>query len=449
MRNEFKFVLITLPLIALGAGYLAYTVQTKAPPAQIAIEERRSAVRVVTATEGSLTPILQGYGLVTPAKSFEAIAQVGGAVAWVNPALQRGSLLPAGAVLLRIEDADYALAVAQAEANIRAAEARLVEIAVSERNQRAALAIETEVLALKAADLERAEKLHAAGTLPQAGLDAARSAHLAQRQKLQSIESALALFPSQRVVQEEQVSVSRVARATAELNLARTEIILPFEARVASVSVEIGRFLKAGEVAAVLDGTATAEVEAQMPVARLRDVLRLSAPAAGAYAADPSTMSLVLQELELSAQVRLDLGDGTLDWPARVARVSETIDIKTGTLGVIVEVDQPYGQAQPGIRPPLTKGMFVTVEIAGKPVGGIIVPRTALEDDTLRLVGSDGRLQDVVVSPLLVQDEVALIGNGLAPGTRIVVSDIPTLLPGAMLEPVEDTALAARIEALR
>ncbi|OIP86146.1 MAG: hypothetical protein AUK37_03400 [Rhodobacterales bacterium CG2_30_65_12] len=450
MRNGWKLLLITLPVIALGGGYLAYTIKTAPPPAQVDAAERATPARVITAREGALTPVLTGYGLVTPARSFEAIAQVGGAVAWVNPGLQRGAILPAGAVLLRIAEEDYALAVAQAEANIRAAEAKLAELVVSEDNQRAALEIEAATLALKAADLDRAEKLAAAGTLPQTGLDAARTAHLAQRQKVQSIDSALALLPTQRAVQQEQIAVSRAALATAELNLGRTEITLPFAARVASVAVEPGRYLRAGEVAAVLDETAIAEVEAQVPVARLRDMLRLSAPDVGAYAADPTTMTEVLHGLDLAAEVRLDLGDGAaLSWPGRVARVSDTIDIKTGTLGVIVEVAGAYAGAEPGTRPPLTKGMFVEVAISGRPVAGIVVPRAALSGEALRLAGAEDRLETVAVEPILVQDGFAVIGAGLAAGDRVVVSDIPVALPGVLLAPVEDAALAAVLEAVR
>ncbi|HHS94899.1 MAG TPA: efflux RND transporter periplasmic adaptor subunit [Rhodobacterales bacterium] len=448
MRNGFKLALITLPIIALGAGYLAYTVKTKAPPARIEAHERALPVRVITARRGTPAPRVRGYGLVAPAETFEAIAQVGGTVAWINPDLKRGAILPKGAVLLRIAPEDFSLAVAQAEANIRAAQARLDELAVSEENQRAALEIENAALALKQADLTRAEKLNAAGTLPQAGLDAARAALLGQRQKVQSLDGALALLPTQRAVQEENIAVAKAALATAQLNLARTEITLPFTARAASVAVEVGRFLRQGEVAATFDGTEVAEVEAQVPVAQLRALLSLAAPDAAAYAADPTAMTAVLQGLDLGATLRLDLGDDALTWPAHVARVSDKIDPKTGTLGVIVEVEGAYAGATPGTRPPLTKGMFVEVAITAPPVAGLVVPRAALNGGKLRIVtAGDNRLAEVDAQVLFVKDEIAVIGGGLSEGDRVVVSDLVTATPGMLLAPVEDTALAAQLEA--
>ena len=449
MRSGFKLVVMTLPLAAIGAGFLAYTIKTKAPPAQIEQVERATAMRVIAAAEGAVAPVVIGHGLVAPSRTFEAIAQVGGAVSWTDPNLVKGAVLPADAVLVRISDEDYRLAVAQAEANIRAAEAKLEELAVSAANQEIALEIETEVLDLKAADLARVETLHSGGTVAQSALDASRAAHLAQRQKVQSIRSTLALIPTQLSVQQEQIAVSQAALATAQLNLERTELVLPFAARVASSSVETGRVVRSGEVVAVLDGIETAEVEAQVPVAELRRLLRLSAPDAAAYAADPAAMTQVLRGLELVADVRLDLGGEVLNWPAFVDRVSDTIDPKTGTLGVIVTVESAYSGATPGDRPPLTKGMFVEVAISGQPVSGVVVPRHALRGDVVLVADGEDRLAERHVTPALVQDEVAVIAEGLVPGARVVVSDPAVTLPGMLLLPIEDEMLSAELEALK
>ncbi len=449
MRNGLKLLLLTLPLAALGAGFLVYTVKTKAPPAQIDAAEVATPVRVIATAETALRPVVTGFGLVAPAETFEAIAQVGGTVAWVNPDLSRGAILPAGADLLRIAPDDYDLALAQAEANIRAAQAKLAELAVSADNQRAALEIERDVLALRTDELARAEALLEGGSRSQAAVDTARAAWLAQRQKVQSIESTLALIPSQTAGLEESAASARTAGETARLNLARTSLTLPIAARVAQVSVEEGRFLRAGETAAVLDGIAEAEVEAQVPVSELRRLLRLAAPDAAAFAVDPAAMTAVLRGLDLGAEVRLDLGDDVLSWPGRVDRVSDTIDPKTGTLGVIVVVEAAYASAVHGAQPPLTKGMFVAVEIAGRPVTGLAVPRSALRDGAVFVAGDGDRLERREVSAALVQDDIALVSGGLSAGDKVVVSDLVVPVVGMALAPVADGALEARLGAGR
>lgn len=447
MRNSLKLLFLTLPIAAAGVGFLVFTMNAKAPPAMVEAKEIATPVRTITAAATSVRPLITGFGLVAPGRTFDAIGQVAGTVAWVNPELARGAILPAGADLVRIAPEDYEIALVQAKANVAAAEAKIAELSVSEDNQHAALEIERDVLTLRADELARTEALLEGGSRAQAAVDTARAAWLAQRQKVQSIESTLALIPAQRAGLEESAAAARAAGDAARLNLTRTKLTLPFEARVAQVSVEQGQFLRAGEVAAVLDGTDRAEIEAQVPVAELRRLLKLAAPDAAAFAADPTTMTKVLQGLALSAEVRLDLGADPLRWSGRVDRVSDTIDPRTGTLGVIVVVDAVYETAIPASQPPLTKGMFVEVAITGQPVSGFVVPRSALRDGMLFVAGKDDRLERRPVSPVLIQDDIALISEGLADGDKVVVSDLLVPIEGMALAPLNDAALTAVLEA--
>ena len=441
MKNLLRLVFLTVPLAAIGAGFLAWTIANRPPPAQNAVAERAIALRVIAAEERPVAPQISGFGRVSPARVFNAIAQVGGTVEYVNPDLQKGAILPEGAVLVRLSQGEYALAVAQARANIRAAEAKLAELDVSEKNQRASLAIEREVLELKRADFERTQALYERGTVSASALSAARSAYLAQEQKTQSIENTLALIPTQREVQKEQIAVYRASLETAQLNLARTELTLPFAARVASVSVETGQFVRATQVVAVLDGVDMAEVEAKVSVTALSDLLRVAHPDAVPLTTDATRMTEVLRGLNLTAELRLSLGSDTLVWPARVDRIADNVDVQTGTLGVIVQVADAYSDARPGERPPLTKGMFVEVVLGAAPVRGIVVPRSALRAGRVLVVDADSRLAERAVTPAFVQDAVAVLADGVAPGELVVVSDPDSVIPGQMVTPQEDAGL--------
>ena len=231
------------------------------------------------------------------------------------------------------------------------------------------------------------------------------------------------------------------------MNLERTELTLPFAARVASTSVEVGQFVRVGQTAAVLDGIEAAEVEAQVSVAALRNLMQSTRISTDVMAIDPSMMTEVIRRLDLSADVHLRLGRDVLNWSASVDRISDTIDQKTGTLGVIVRVDKAYSGAEPGKRPPLTKGMFVEVTLKAQPVSGIVVPRSALRDGQLSIAGVDDRLQLVPVIFDLVQDGIALISGGVADGNRIVVSAPSPAMAGMLLDVTEDKSLMARLAA--
>ncbi|MCF6234412.1 MAG: biotin/lipoyl-binding protein [Rhodobacteraceae bacterium] len=441
MRVGFKLITMTLPIILLGVGFVAYTISSKPAPAQEDLAERAVAVRIVEARKTAISPRASGFGLITPARSYDAIAQVSGTAEYVNPLLKVGGILPEGAVLLRLSDSDYKLAQAQAQANIRAAQARLAEISVSQSNLKSALEIEQETLDLKAREVARLRRLFDAGTASEAAYDGVRAAYLAQRQKVQGLTSSLALIPTQKQSQIEQIAVYQASLKIAELNLGRTELRLPFAGRVAAVSVEVGQLVRSGQTIAAFDGIDAAEVTAQIPAAQLKKLFRQLGGKTGNDTQNPVALSQILSGNDIDARVLLRLGNEYVQWPATVDRISNEIDPKTGTIGVIVRIDDAYTSARPGTRPPLTRGMFVEAILQAAPIQAIPLPRSALRDGRVMIADADNRLRLVPVSVDFVQDRLAVISGGIDEGARIVVSNPVPLIEGLLLELHPDQAL--------
>jgi len=152
--------------------------------------------------------------------------------------------------------------------------------------------------------------------------------------------------------------------------------------------------------------------------------------------------------LALSAVVRLRGGTVNAQWKARFTRISDTIDPKTRTAGVIVAVDDPYRQAIPGVRPPLVKNMFVEVELRGKPrPGQVVVPRAALHGRQVYVVTAENRLERRGVAVAFMQTNFASIKSGLKAGERVVISDLIPAVEGMLLDPVmDDDAARALID---
>lgn len=445
MRNAFKLALMTVPFVAMGVGFIAYTISTKAPPAQREIAEHAVPVRVIVARKTAIAPKVSGFGLIAPARSYEAIAQVSGTTEYVNPLLKKGDILPEGSVLVRLSDSDYKLAIAQARANIRAAEARLAEIGISGTNLKAILEIEEESLALKESELKRLKRLHDAGAASQTALDGKTATYLAQRQNVQNQNNSLALLPTQKQAQQEQIAVHQAALKIAELALERTELRLPFAARVAAVSVEFGQVVRNGQTVASFDGIDTAEVAAQIPAADLQRLFRQRGTSAERDTLGPAALAKVLSKLGLQARVTLKLGSDYVEWPAVVDRISNSIDPKTGTVGVIVRVDKAYASAEPGTRPPLTKGMFVEATLEAIPVEAIAVPRGALRKGQIMLADSENRLRLVPVTIAFFQDRFAVISSGIEDGTKVLVNAPVPMIEGMLLDPFQDEELMREI----
>ncbi len=223
----------------------------------------------------------------------------------------------------------------------------------------------------------------------------------------------------------------------AERNLARTRIVTPFDGRVAAVNVEERQFAAAGQILAVIDSVDIAEIAAQIPLERMRYLFEASDVAAGDI--DLQALGSVFEQIDLKAIVRLRTGDMVVTWDARFARVRETIDPATRTVGVVVAVDDPYRQTRAGRRPPLAKNMYVEVELWGEAVrDSIVIPRSALHDGMVYLVDADDRLQRRPVEVGISQGGLVTVTEGLEAGDRIVTGDLVPAVDRMLLIPVDD-----------
>lgn len=446
MDASLKRKLLILPPVALGMAVLAYQVAFKKPPTQKPPAERVRHVRVIEATASEIVPKAVGYGAVRPARIWNAVAQVSGRIVYVHSDFKKGAILSAGTEIVRISPTDYEIAIRQANANIRAAEAKLKELAVTEKNTRGSLEIENRSLGIKKAEYARARKLQRRGSASQATVDQRQVDLLNQNKKVQDLENALRLLPTQNAAQQEQIAVYKSQLETAKRNLERTSITLPFDARIASANVEITRYVGVGTVLGSADGMQTAEVEAQVPQSRFRKLAETMVGKDTDRRGVPANFSQIFEEFGLHAIVRLRFDDRNVEWRGRVVRISDTVDPKTRTVGAIVAVDNAYAGAVPGQRPPLIKGMFVEVELRTKPVEGkILVPRSALHAGRLYLVNTEQRLEIRPVETGLVQDDLAVISAGLKPGEKVIVSDLSPAIAGMALKTTTDTDFTKRL----
>ena len=447
MKSLTRLILFLIP-IGIGGAVLFSIVSSREPPAQKTPQELTRSVRIVKTDKTDFIPAVSGYGVVQPARTWNAVAQVAGRVAYVNPNFKRGAVLKKGTELLRISPEDYKIAIQQAEANIRSAEARLAELKAQEENARRSLDIEKRSLELKQQDLERKKTLLTRGNVAQATVDEEQRALLTQQARVQELENTLQLIPSQRNAQQQEIENNKAQLETAKLNLRRTSIELPFDARIAEASVEETQYVGVGTSLGSADGIAAAEVNVQIPLSQFRNFV--SMVAGDTVEASPVVTAEAFRErvesLGLRAVISLKFDELTLNWDGNVVRISDTIDPKTRTVGAIVLVEKPYAQAVPGRKPPLVKGMFVAAEIRAKPLKEqIVVPRSALNGDKIYIAGPDDRLEIRPVKTRVLQDDKAVIESGLSEGDRVVVSDLNPAIPGMLLDPVEDKDLATSL----
>ena len=104
-------------------------------------------------------------------------------------------------------------------------------------------------------------------------------------------------------------------------------------------------------------------IEAQIPVAQFRGLAHVDA---GDDAKQITGTFSFANIVGFNLTVRLGAGTDTNEWPNSFAQISDTIDIKTQIIDIIAAVDEVYSKAISGMPPPLTKCMFVEIEIRAK-----------------------------------------------------------------------------------
>ncbi len=415
LRILMRALAVVVP-VGLGALAIAYAAELKQLPSGQEKTPQATPVRVMTLQPMQLKPRLVGHGTAQPAREWRAVARIDGQVVMTAERLAAGEIVTGGTELLRLDDTDLQLSLAQTEAQLAA-------LVVKDETLAASLEIARADLALSQAELKRQEDLAGRGVTTQASLDTSRRQELAARSKVVDLENQLSLNGAERKVLETQ-------RASAKRNLEFTSVLAPYDVRLTDVSAELGQVVSRGQVMITAEGTEAVEVAAQFPVGQVGPLVRLVPGGA---------------VTDLKAKVRLPAGDHTVSWDAKVVRAGEAIDAHTQSTPLVVRVENPLGQAQAGARPPLRRNTFVEVVLSAPPRQALVVPAEAVRGGKALVAAADDTLAERTVTVGYTVDGISVVEDGLVAGDRLVVTDPAIAVPGMKVKAVEDKATAARV----
>ena len=434
--------LLILPAILIGVVILVLLVRNSAQPVRMVESEQATAVRVISVPEITIAPQLMATGNVQPSRVWSGIAQVSGKVTELHPRLKRGALIRQGEMLLQIDPRNYELAITQAEAGLEAIRVQLDQIDMQENNAKALLEIEQQALKVAKSEFQRKQKMFQRKTISQSDLGKEQRTLLAQQRSVQTLINSIRLYPVDRRLLAAELERQQAQLADARLNLERTTIRMPFNGRIAEVKVEQQQFVGLGSLMVVADGVEKAEIAVQIPMERLGNLIHSEAEI---NPTEPGSVEIG-KLLGLSARVLLQQNQYLIEWDAKVTRLSDALDPRTRTVGVIIEVDHPYARVQPGRRPPLVKGLFVDVLLQGEPrERQLVIPLSALRDQQLYIVNQAQHLEQRPVNIRSRGSDYAIIDSGLQAGEQVVISDLIPAVEGMLLKPVADDAAQQRL----
>lgn len=421
--------LLFLPSILVGILVLIFSIALKP---KLGVTTTHDAGRVVDVIPLKLTqvaPTITGFGHVKPKETWSAIAEITGEVVFKSPRLAKGEYLLAGTELLRIDPLKYKLALAQSEADLNSNQLQLEKLKQEQKNLAKNLEIEKVRLTLQEKENTRLTKLANQGVLPQSDLDTQRIRLLTQEKVVQEITQQLALFSNQKAVALAKINVSKARVAEANRSITKTVIKAPRNIKIASVDAEQNQVVNLNQTMLIGHSLEIMEVEAQFSIHDMQTLISTLLPSmqeCSDCAVDQKTLA------DIAATVELNSGSMSQAWPAKVQRISETIDASQATVGVILEVKQDPTKMRPD-RPPLLNGMFIKASLTGRERAHFSVPEKALHTNRIYLMDSNNQLKIVPATVLYRTKTHTVIQADIVEGDQLVLNDLLPAIEGMQL----------------
>lgn len=334
----------------------------------------------------TVTLDVAAQGEVRPRTDITLTAQVSGRIVETSDAFVDGGAFNEGDLLVKIDDADYRLAVTSARARVAQAEEQL-------RREEA----ESQLARKDYEELGRsADPSELALRLPQ--LAQAKAAH----------QAALADFRG------------------AQLALERTEITAPFQGRVRNRLAGEGQYVAPGSQIGRIFATDVAEIRLSLTD---NDLAKLGVPIAFTETDEQKGPPVALSAMVAGRMHQ---------WTGRIARTDGAIDPQTRQVSAIAVVDDPYGAAADDGMP-LAIGLFVDAVIEGRPyANAYVIPRSALYGrDVVYVIAADDTIVERKVDVVSADRDTIVIAAGLQNGDRVATSPLRGAAPGSKVLPTD------------
>lgn len=336
---------------------------------------------------------IDAQGSVQPLREIDLVAEVSGKITDLDVEFKSGGSFAEKTLLVNVEERDYLLAIASAEARVAEAEQRLQK--------------------------ERAESAQAEKEWQRLGRGNA---------------SKLALRKPQLAEAEAKYQSAKAELDKAKLQHERTQIRSPFSGRVKEKFVDLGQYVTPG-----------------MPLARIYsdDVIEVRLPLTNqqlAYINEGLLKDLPEDERNESMGTKVTLSTEVAGekrrWLGFIDRVERNFDTRTRTITAVARFDNRT------LGPddiPLMVGLFVEAQIEGRMFPEVFaVPTNALYGEkTMFVVDEENRLQKREVNIIRTTADYLVLAGGVAKGERLAVSKVGQPVTGMAVKVRESSASQA------
>lgn len=376
-----QFVIVSL-IIGIAAILTTFFIHTEPVVPAITAIPPPPKVLIVQATPTTTEIPVESYGVTQERTRLPLHTEVTGKVTWVAPNLQLGQTIEIGEPLVRIDATEFNLLRIQAEAEITAAKLQLSKI-------------------------EAQAKLQLAQW--QKGTDQKPTAFVRMEPELASARTHL--------------TTAQTQYQLANLNIERSVIRAPFSGRVRATHVEPNLYVTSGSLLAEVYKTDYARV--RFPLNRNQlSLLRLT------QTQNDSDLKRIIKIFPQPEQPGCS-------WDGEFIAMEGEVDPKTQTIFGIADIPSPYAPTTQNCLP-LISGSFVRILIFAPAQKNTyhITSRVLRDDKHVYIVDDDDRLVKREVQIIYEDTESAVIGSGITPQMRIVVTMPDQMVAGMRVTPV-------------
>lgn len=346
-------------------------------------EKKPKAQRVVSlyvdeVVSDSIKLSVNSHGEVKPKTEIDLTALVSGQIQFISDKFAEGAEFAKNETLIKIDDAEYKLAVIRAQAQVASARVN----------------VEKEMATSKIKE-DQWNRKHSKAKPTGYALNKPQIAEA--NAKLRSAEAEL---------------------ENATLNLSRTEIKAPFKGRVMNENIGIGQYITPSTALGHIFSTSIIEVRLPLTDSQLAE---LNLPMG--FMANENNAPVV----NFSAVV----GNKNQNWQGRIIRTNASIDKESRLIYAIAEVVNPYGVGADN-HTALAVGMYVSASIESNIMQEtLILPRLALRSNNrVYVINDNDKLEIRQVTVLSTSDKFVHISSGIKVGEKVVTSTVPVVIEG-------------------
>ena len=411
VRSGLQFIIMAAILIA--SGYLMNQLadSRKERPKRV----QKEAVYTVQTQilEASLNqPTISVYGELVAGRTLNLTSLVNGTVAEINPNVKPGATIKKDEVLIKLNPFPFEIAVTEAEANLKEAEASIIEIQARIGTEENGLERTREQMELAQSDLDRAKTLLARNAVTQRTVEERELAMSQRRAAFQTSQSNIAIQEAQLEARKATLLRLQALVRQAKENLRKTTLKAPFDAVIQATNVELGQTITSALNIITLYEAATLDAEFVLSDGQYGRLVANNADI------DGRTVDVIWK-----------VGASTLKIPATIDRVGAEIASSRGGVAVYARLDK--SAISKGVRP----GAFVSVAVPDQTFEQTFrIPETALfEGDTVYVVDEDSRLSARKVTIAAFDGQSIIVGGGLNAGDEVIITQIAEVGEGILI----------------